>query len=123
MPAVRFLAAALLPAFAASLAAAPVPPVKSDDRELHVVCQGRPVRRDAATKTEVKVDRPGKEVTLVLGGNQETAWDVRVTDSTRLVKVVLIGMGKQTVGELPKTAEVVEAFVDRQNRTPRPFIP
>jgi hypothetical protein len=124
MSAVRFLAAAvLLNVFAVSLGAAPVPPQKADDRELHVVCHGRAVRRGAANKTEVKVDRPGKEVTLVLGGSQEMTWDVSVTGSTRLIKVILIGRGKQTVGELPKTAEVVEAFVDRQNRVSRASIP
>jgi hypothetical protein len=123
MSAVRFLAAAtVLPALALSLAAAPVPPQKSDDRELHVVCQGRALRRDAAAKTEVKVDRPGKEVTLVLGGHREMTWDVSVAGSTRLVKVILIGLGKQTVGELPKNTEVFEAFTDRQNRVSRPTI-
>jgi hypothetical protein len=124
MSAVRFLAAAiLLNGFAASLLAAPVPPQKADDRELHVVCQGRVPRRDTADKTPVKVDRPGKEVTLVLGGNQDVAWDVTVTSSTRLVKVILIGLGKQTVSELPKTTEVFEAFADRQNRVSRAAIP
>src|SRR4051794_15544715 len=110
MFAVRLLAAAILLPALASLTAAPVPPPKPDDRELHVVCHERRRPRDVADKTAVKVDRPGKEVTLVLGGNQDVVWDVSVIGSTRLVKVILIGLGKQAVGELPKTTEVVEAF-------------
>src|SRR3954463_16490948 len=123
MSAVRFLTAAvLLAALGVFVTAAPVPPQKSDDRELHVVCHERRRPGDATDKTTIKVDRPGKDVTLVLGGNQDVAWNVSVTDSTRLVKVILIGRVKQTVGELPKTVEVVEAFPDRQNPVPRPYI-
>lgn len=124
MSTVRFLAVAiLLSAIAVSAGAAPVPREKPNDRELHIVCQGLREARGADGKTAVKVDRPGKEVTLVLGGNLEMAWDISVTGSTRLVKVVLIGLGQQTVGELPKMAEVVEACLDRQLRPARAFIP
>lgn len=88
---------------------------KPGDGEVHVVCVGG-ARRGAVGKAEVKVDRPGKRVTLVLGSDSETAWEVAATKETSLNKVILIGMAKQTVGDLPKDVQHVEAFNDRTRR-------
>jgi hypothetical protein len=63
-----------------------------DDRELHVICVDRP------KAVNVRVDRPGKTVTLVLHSNlSATDWDVSVTPSTNVIKVILGGENKQTL--------------------------
>jgi hypothetical protein len=90
-------------------------PPMPDDREAHIVCAGRS-RPGVDRNPEVRVDRPGKRVTLVLGSRGETTWEVSATNGTSLAKVILIGPFKQTVGDLPKGAERVEAFNDRARR-------
>jgi hypothetical protein len=86
-----------------------------DDREVHIVCV-RPAGFGAASKAEVKVDRPGKRVTLVLGSGSETTWEVTVSKETSLAKVILIGSFKQSVSDLPHGVDRVDAFNDRARR-------
>jgi hypothetical protein len=122
MLALRGLYALCILAFVVRSVAAAQPPMP-DDREVHIVCVGR-APFGAARKAEVKVDRPGKRVTLVLGSDQETAWEVAATKETSLTKVILIGLFKQTVGDLPQGVERVEAFSDRMRRVlgiPAPY--
>jgi hypothetical protein len=94
----------------ALLPAAPVPEAKPDDRELHIVGLNEGMTGNG--KAAVRVDRPGKIVTLVLGAYGPVAWDVTVIPQTRLTKVILGGYHKQSVSGLPRGAEVVEAFAE-----------
>src|SRR5262245_34378730 len=122
MFAIRLLAALGLIAAVITPVGVAQPPMP-DDREVHIVCVGW-APPGAVRKAEVKVDRPGKRVTLVLGSDQETAWEVAGTKETSLTKVILIGLFKQTVGDLPQGVERVEAFNDRTRRVlgiPAPF--
>jgi hypothetical protein len=90
-------------------------PPMPNDREVHVVCAEGAGRR-AVAKAEVRVDRPGNRVTLVVGSDSEMAWEVTATNGTQLEKVILIGHAKQSVANLPKEVDMVEAFTDRQRR-------
>jgi hypothetical protein len=119
LPRTLLLSAACL---SATAIAAPVPVPKGDGRELHVVCLYEGSTRTGDTihggKAAVRVDRPGKLVTLVVGAYNPISWDVTVTEKTRLAKVVLAGYHQQAVNEQPKHIEVVEAFAEgRQGLT------
>jgi hypothetical protein len=101
---------------APSAPAAPDPPAQSDDRELHVVCVREGITKTGdqihGGKAAVRVDRPGKLVTLVLCASDTVTWDVSLTPQTRLAKVVLGGSQKQAVRELPPQVETIIAFRD-----------
>lgn len=123
MFAIRLLAALGLIAVVVTPVGVAQPPIR-DDREVHIVCVGW-ARPSTARKAEVKVDRPGKRVTVVVGSDQETAWEIAATKETSLTKVILTGLFKQTVGDLPPGVERVEAFNDRTRRVlgiPAPFM-
>jgi hypothetical protein len=95
----------------------PGPQVKEDDRELHVVFVGQGVTKTGdqihAAKAAVRVDRPGKMVTLVLCASDAVTWDLTLAPKTRLTRVVLGGREKQAVRGLPPQVDVVEAFEQR----------
>jgi hypothetical protein len=121
------LACALMTSLAA---AAPVPEAKPDNNELHVVCVRSGARPDGADRTQpgeaaVRVDRPGKVITLVLCSTRSTTWDVTITAQTRLNKVVLGGFQKQVACNLPEKVEVVSAFSPERTgfQPQRPTIP
>lgn len=61
-------------------------------------------------KAAVRVDRPGKTVTLVLSAYDPVTWEVTVAEKTKLDRVVLCGYHRQAVTGVPAGVEVVEAF-------------
>src|SRR5688572_19127742 len=84
-----------LPLFAAVLAvtttravAAPEPPEKPAEHEVHVVAVYEGVTKTGdqihGGRAAVRVDRPGKAVTLVLSSYSSVTWDVTFTPQTRL---------------------------------------
>jgi hypothetical protein len=84
-------------------------------RELHVVALYEGVTRTGnmihGGKAAVRVDRPGKEVTLVVSSYDPVTWEVTAGPTTKLVKVVVAGYHRQTA-KVPERTEVVEAFHD-----------
>ena len=91
--------------------AAPVPP--GPDDELHVVALygGNTKTGDMlhGGKAAVKVDRPGKNVTLVVSAYDPVTWDITVTPKTNLKKVLLGGYHRQAA-TAPGGVEVVDYF-------------
>jgi hypothetical protein len=85
----------------------------SPKSELHVVAvyestirvQGRIV----AQPVVVVVNRPGKDVTLVLSAYEATRWDLVVGKGSNVTKVILGGSKKQKA-DVPEGVEVVEMF-------------
>ena len=69
--------------------------------ELHVVCinAGHDQLRDRTKPgtAAVNVDRPGKEVVLVVGAGNAVEWTVTATPKTKLLKVVAVGAGRPIV--------------------------
>jgi hypothetical protein len=116
-PSLFLLGAAL--AAPALLPAAPGPGGQPDDRELHVVALREGWARTRGEipddKIPVRVDRPGKTVTLALATGDSIAWDVSFTPQTRLTQVVLYGSRKQTLSGLPAHIQVVKADADDRN--------
>jgi hypothetical protein len=88
------------------------------DRELHVVAIHDGIIKIGDVyhtggvahpgKAAVRVDRPGKEVTLVLCGVGPVTWEVTATPTTKLTRVIL-GGGRQAA-KVPAGVAVVEAF-------------
>jgi hypothetical protein len=109
-------------AVAASLAAAAPVPQPNLDHEVHVVGLSEGVTRTGdqihGGKAAVRVDRPGKTVTLVLTAYDSVTWDVTFTPQTRLGKVILGGYHRQAVRELPRHISVVEAFSENRPGLP-----
>ncbi|HTK77150.1 MAG TPA: hypothetical protein VL371_17925, partial [Gemmataceae bacterium] len=110
----------------ATASAAPPPQPQPDDREVHVVGiyagSTRTGDKIHGGKASVRVDRPGKQVTLVLTAYDPVTWDVSASEKTRLLKVVLAGYHKQAVTGLPQHVDVVEAFaVGRQGQPTIPY--
>lgn len=69
------------------------------EKELHVVVAkhgGAPWDEKMATAT-VRVDRPGKEVVLLVAGGEYVEWDVSATPKTKLAKVIVGGFFRQRV--------------------------
>jgi hypothetical protein len=101
------------------------PPAKekakdNKDREVHVVglyegytkSEGK-IHGDRA---QVRIKRPGKQVTLVLVSYKPMTWEVAIDKDTKLEKVILGGSAKQAaVKGLPEKVEVVEAFRGSKN--------
>ena len=90
-------------------------------RELHVVGI-----YEGFTKSEgkihggralVTVNRPGKQVTLVLVSYDPVTWDVSLGKDTKLEKVILGGSHRAAVKGIPERVEVVEAFRGAKNAT------
>jgi hypothetical protein len=106
---------------------AQAPPPRPGEPELHVVglYEGaNRMRGDPQTsKALVHVDRPGKQVTLIVGAYHSVTWNVIVSEGTQLAKIILAGYEKQTVNELPKNVEVVDAFSQgRQGQMALPYV-
>ncbi|MBA4064190.1 MAG: hypothetical protein C0501_10840 [Isosphaera sp.] len=92
--------------------------------ELHVVGLYESYARVAgggkvSVKAQVAVNRPGKDVTLVLSAYEPVTWQVIVGPNTRLTKVVLCGYHTQAA-EVPKGIEVAELF--HEGRGNRPYV-
>jgi hypothetical protein len=126
MFATRMLSIAILTlALFASAPAAPPPQPQPDDREVHVIgiCEGSTRTGDKihGGKASVRVDRPGKQVTLVLAAYSSVTWDVSASEKTRLLKVILAGYHKQAASGLPKHVDVVDAYAE--GREGQPAIP
>jgi len=102
------LAVLLVPALGAS---APVPP--GPDDELHVVAlyQGNTKTGDMlhGGKASLKVDRPSKNVTLVVSAYHSITWDITLTPKTKLEKVILTGYERQAANA-PGGVEVVKYY-------------
>lgn len=71
------------------------------EKELHVVAlyEGHGAPRDHSTPgtAAVTVDRPGKEVVLVVCANESVDWEVRATPKTKLVTILAVGSRRQVV--------------------------
>ncbi len=85
-----------------------------EDRELHLISvyQGR-TRTDGKIhggKATVKVDRPGKTVTLVLSSYESITWSITATPETKLAKVILGGYHRQAAAGLDDKVVLVNAF-------------
>src|SRR5262249_39846977 len=76
------------------------------DRELHVVgiCEGftESGGKIHGGKALVTVNRPGKQVTLVLLTSDPVTWEVTLGKDTKLEKVILGGGGRSVVKGLPE---------------------
>ena len=109
----------ILVSCAATFAFAKDPPgakqTTSEKPELHVVG----VYESAGGKASVKVDRPGKLVTLVLSSYEPVTWDVSVAPNSQVAQVVLGGYHRQAVKGLPDGVQIVEAFYKGGDRTKR----
>jgi hypothetical protein len=85
------------------------------EKELHVVAlhQGHQVVRgqDHVRVAQVSVDRPGKEVILVVSAHEAVEWDVSATPKTTLTKVIAGGYKRQSV-KAPKGVEIDEQSVE-----------
>lgn len=85
------------------------------DPELHVVAVGTGFRavgsERAAGTSAVTVDRPGKDVVLVVHAYNPTHWEVKATAKTALTLVVATGYHRQTVFA-PKDVPVAELTHD-----------
>jgi hypothetical protein len=105
-------------ALALSVVCAAVPPPR-EHNEVHVVCAYETTGNGTATgRAAVKVDRPGKSVTLVLAAYKAVAWEVAAAPRTNVIKVVLGGYEPQTVTGLPDGTTVVNAFRQARNGVP-----
>ena len=93
------------------------PPAKAKDdkdRELHIVGIYEGFTKSDGKlhggKAQLRVIRPGKQVTLVLVTYSPVTWEVVVNKDTKLEKVILGGYGRAAAKGLPEKVEVVEAF-------------
>ena len=101
------------------LVAAPVPVLSEPNEELHVVAlyEGNTKTGDMlhGGKATVKVDRPGKSVTLLVSSYDSVTWDVTVTPMTKLVKVIVGGYHEQAANA-PAGTEVIKAFLEGREK-------
>jgi hypothetical protein len=111
-PAAAIVCLSLAAVIALSAAADIRPP--ADNRELHVIGIYEGVTKTGdeihGGRAFVKVDRPGRRVTLVLSSYESVTWEVTLTPKTSLEKVIVGGHDPQAVKILPPGAEVVRAF-------------
>jgi hypothetical protein len=120
----RFSCALVLLTTGAALGQPPAGGAKQPaaNSELHVVCahEGYTKTGDMihGGKAAVKVDRPGKAVTLVVSAYNPVTWDVTVTPGTTLKKVIVAGYHRQAVGGQLNGVEVVEAFREKREGKP-----
>ena len=81
------------------LVAAPVPVLSEPNEELHVVAlyEGNTKTGDMlhGGKATVRVDRPGKSVTLLVSSYHSVTWEISVAPMTKLVKVIVGGYHEQ----------------------------
>jgi hypothetical protein len=61
-------------------------------------------------KALVHVDRPGKQVTLVLTSYDGATWQITATETTQIQRVILGGYKQQAVKGIPESAEIVKAW-------------
>lgn len=92
----------------------------AENTELHVVSvyQGR-TRTEGKIhggKANVKVDRPGKTITLVLAAYEPVTWEIQATEGTKLDKVYLGGYHRQAATGIDDKVEVVNAFYEGGDR-------
>ena len=59
-------------------------------------------------KARVIVNRPGKEVTLVLTSYGPVTWEISPQDKTQIVKIILGGDAKQAVMGVPADTPITE---------------
>lgn len=84
------------------------------DPELHVVATHvghQTVRNQQPGTAAVTVDRPGKDVVLVVHAYNPTDWEVRATAKTTLTRVIAVGYHRQQVAA-PKGVPVEEQTYD-----------
>lgn len=95
----------------AGLAAAPA---RAADGEVHAVSVYEGYTRTGNVihggKAAVRVERPGKDVTLVLSAYHSVTWDVSVGPKSKLVEVILCGSNPQAAAGVPDGVKVIEAF-------------
>ncbi len=81
------------------------------EKELHVVAlyegHGAPRDHSQPGAASVTVDRPGKEVVLVVSASEAIEWEVTATPKTKLTKVIL-GGSKRQFAKVPPGAEIEE---------------
>jgi hypothetical protein len=87
---------------------------KEDKNEVHLVSIYEGFERTGeiihGPKALVYVDRPGKNVILVLTSYSGATWHVAASKDTRLRKVILGGYEKQAVDGIPDKTEIVKAW-------------
>lgn len=95
--------------------ATPQPP--TPESELHVVCvySGRTAEGGASRDHEpgevsVRVDRPGRVVTLLLCSYEPAMWQVFTTPDTLVERVILQGYYEQSVLGLPPEVEILSRW-------------
>src|SRR5687767_14329041 len=93
------------------------------EKELHVVAlyEGHRVNRDgrAPDVAAVTVDRPGKEVVLVVGAHTAVEWDITATPKTKLAKVIFGGSRRQSWKQLSGVVtEEMSAECEKQRILP-----
>jgi len=86
------------------------------ERELHGIgvysgnFNGGPSPNNLRGEALVKVNRPGKRVTLFLSAYEPVHWQVNVSNGSIVEKVILGGFYPQTISGLGAGVEIVEAF-------------
>jgi len=89
------------------------------DSEIHAVCIYEGVTKTGnmihGGMASVKVDRPGKMVTLFLSSYDPVTWEVTATAGTKIAQVIVGGYHRQAA-TVPKGVEVVEMFREGRER-------
>lgn len=109
----------------ASSRAVPKPaPANAGDNELHIVGIydgfNKTDEQIHGPKAIVKVDRPNKQVTLVLTSHSPVTWEVDAGKDTKIAKVILGGYGRQAVKGLPGNVTIVDASA-KKSESPLPY--
>src|SRR5882672_5937588 len=90
----------LVLSFAVAVFAAGCTTIVGHDRELHAVGVYEGFERqqgdNGSPQARVVVDRPGKDIVLLLGSFNGVQWNVELTPNTRLEKLVLYGNGRSS---------------------------
>ena len=93
-----------------------------NEQEAHLVSIyegfGRTADKSHDAKARVHVDRPGKQVTLILTSYSRTLWQVSVSPITQLQKVILGGYECQAIEGLPASTEIIKAW---RGQSPTPL--
>jgi beta-lactamase regulating signal transducer with metallopeptidase domain len=69
-------------------------------------------------RADIELDRPGKEVTLVLTSYEPITWRLSVGEETNLTKVILGGNKLQAVEGITTDVEIVQPEAERSQRLP-----
>jgi hypothetical protein len=109
------LAVALLPGSLIAVTQSVAAPARPTPAEVHIVSlyEGLEVAaRGKVGAAAVYVDRPGKEVILVLSGYDPIQWEVDLSRGTKVREAILAGYHKQTVKGLPAGTPLVEFYYE-----------